>query len=260
MRPVEKPVEIREAADGKLTLRTLASVTGVWYPIGGGVQEKMVPGCFTRTLKNQPPPDVALRLEHDGLPIARSTSKTGSPTLQLSEVDDGLLGVADLNPRDPDVQSLRAKAEHLDLQASFAFRCNRDAWSDDLMRREVLEVNMHEGDLSIVAFGANSQTTVAVDARGSAFTLEQRKALADRLRGRVAGPGSFVSDSHDPHSAKRSVIDFTTPARQEYDLLCAHEGRSLDSATKGRSAKPSGQASPDLTSAARRDLERLRKG
>jgi len=182
-------LELRESANGRVVLRGLASRTDVWYPIGRDQQELIRPGAFGRTLAEGP--DVCLRIEHSALPLARSTSKTGTPSLELSEGSEGLHFTASLNLADPDVQSLRAKAENVDLQCSFAFRCNADSWDDRMERREVHEVNLHKGDVSIVAYGANEQTSVAISERG-ASTLEERRACADRLAGRVAGPGALL--------------------------------------------------------------------
>jgi len=179
-------VELRDAPNGALIMHGLASRTETWYPIGGAQEEVVRKGAFARTLSEAP--DVALRVEHSNLPLARSTSKSGKPTLTLSENDEGLVFRAELNPRDSDVQDLRAKAEHTDLQCSFAFRCNRDRWDAEMERREVLEVNLHRGDVAICAFGANESTGLTIAERGAGSTLEERRAVADRLSGRVIGP------------------------------------------------------------------------
>jgi HK97 family phage prohead protease len=191
-------VELREVSDGQLIMRGLASRTEVWYPIGGGAEEKICRSAFVRTINTIPPPDVALRIEHSNLPLARSTSKNGKPTLRLSETEAGLTFEATLNPRDGDVRDLQAKAEHTDLQCSFAFRCNRDQWNADMTRREILEVNMARGDIAVCCFGANEQTGLTVSERG-ALTLDERRAFAARLDGRVAGPqwGFRASNSCD---------------------------------------------------------------
>jgi HK97 family phage prohead protease len=165
----------------------LASRTEVWYPISGGVEEKVVKGAFLRTLNQRPPVDCALRVEHSNLPLARSTSKSGEPSLKLEERTEGLWAIATLNPRDPEVQSLRAKAEHTDLQMSFAFRCDRDRYNEDYTRREILEVNLARGDVAICCFGASETTELSISER-SDTTIAERRSFAERLSGRVAGP------------------------------------------------------------------------
>jgi hypothetical protein len=49
-------------------------------------------------------------------------------------------------------------------QCSFAFRVTRQAWSEDHDEREISEVSLHRGDVSVCNFGANPTTPVAVRA------------------------------------------------------------------------------------------------
>jgi HK97 family phage prohead protease len=175
-------IELRANGDSGLTLEGYASTFGVFYPIGVGVDEKMRPGAFKRSLAEGPA--VALRVEHSALPLAH----TKGGTLELSEDRTGLLTVASLNPRDPDVQSLQAKAENSPLQMSFAFRCNKDSWNEDRSRREVIEAGLHKGDVSIVCYGANEATGLSINARAGASSLEERRAFAERIRGYTGGP------------------------------------------------------------------------
>ena len=180
-------VELREVAGGgALRLETYASTFNTWYPIGRGVEERIVPTAFRRSLGMGP--EMILLVNHGaggGLPLAHTK---GTPPLEVSEDTGGLLAAADLNVNDPDVVSLRAKAETMPLQASFSFRCNRDRWSEDNSKREVLEVNLHQGDVTITPFGANPTTSVSLTARGGGSTLEQRRAYRESIRGRVIGP------------------------------------------------------------------------
>jgi len=181
-------VELRDSG-GKLVLEGLASRTGVWYPISGSVEEMVCPGAFLRTLHQKPPVDVALRIEHSNLPLARTTSRSGDPSLRLEErTGQGLWVTAQLNPKDPEVQSLRAKSEHTDLQMSFAFKCDKDRWNEpEYTRREILQVNLARGDVAITCFGASETTEMSISER-SDTTVAERRAYADRLAGRVAGP------------------------------------------------------------------------
>ena len=175
-------IELRSNGASGLTLEGYASTFRVWYPIGVGVEERMRSGAFKRSLAEGPA--VALRVEHSALPLAH----TKGGTLQLSEDQTGLLTVANLNERDPHVQSLRAKAENSPLQMSFAFRCNKDSWNEDRSRREVVEAGLHKGDVSIVCYGANEATSLSIDARAGASSLEQRRLFAERIRGYTGGP------------------------------------------------------------------------
>ena len=147
-----------------------------------------------------------MRVEHSALPLAH----TKGGTLQLSEDQTGLLTVANLNERDPHVQSLRAKAENSPLQMSFAFRCNKDSWNEDRSRREVIEAGLHKGDVSIVCYGANEATSLSIDARAGASSLEQRRLFAERIRGYTGGPKwGFSVQSEEP----RGHATIAVPAR-----------------------------------------------
>jgi HK97 family phage prohead protease len=203
-------VELREVEVGgpsesrTLRLETHASTFGVWYPIGGGMQEKIVPSAFKRSLAAGP--EMILLVNHGaggGLPLAHTR---GTPPLEVSEDQIGLLATADLSLNDPDVVSLRAKSQVMPLQASFSFRCNRDRWSQDNMRREVLEVNLSKGDITLTPFGANPETSVSIGSRGAALTMEQRRAFREKIAGRVVGPGfAFDESSGATLTVARSV-------------------------------------------------------
>ena len=146
-----------------LVLRGHAALTGVWYPVGS-FEEMLRPGCFGRTLGESP--DVVLNLMHGrggtGLPLARTTAGT----LTLTEDQRGLFLEARLDPDDPDSQLLVRKLARGDLngEASFAFNAANQRWSEDYTRRTILTATLHKGDVSVVDFGANENTSVGIDA------------------------------------------------------------------------------------------------
>jgi HK97 family phage prohead protease len=156
-RQVIYPIEIRsDNDDGPIILRSYASLFDTGYTIGGGsyrYEERVDAGAFTRTLSSDP--DVVFRTEHSSLPLAR----TSSGTLTLGEDDKGLWYEAQLDRADPDVISLVPKIQRGDLrESSFAFRCIRDKWSEDRTKRNMQEVDIHRGDVSVVTFGASADT------------------------------------------------------------------------------------------------------
>jgi HK97 family phage prohead protease len=194
-------LELRDAGSGKLAFSGWACVTDTPYDIGdperGGFVEEVASGAFRRSLLNLP--DVVLNVQHgaalSGLPIAR----TRSGTLRLSEDDVGLrVQAPDLDMDDPDVQALRIKFGRGDLdgQMSFAFRVppGGDRWSDDLMRRTIMTVELAGGDCSIVDFAANPATSseLVARARASAPRVAAPSYSTQRERERlmVAGFGS----------------------------------------------------------------------
>lgn len=146
--------ELREV-DGIIRFSGVASVTDTPYDMGY-YQESISRGAFGKTLSEKP--DVQLLINHDGLPIAR----TGR-NMTLAEDDDGLRVAADLNPELPRVREVQLTAnDGLIDQMSFAFRVTRQTWDEDYENREITEVNIHRGDVSIVNQGANPATSFSL--------------------------------------------------------------------------------------------------
>jgi len=168
---VTNNVEVR-SANGKLTFHGLASSTSQrsgklgedssyltrdngydmgWYT------ERIMAGAFTKTLREKP--DVQFLLNHTGLPLARTTNST----LTLRETDDGLEYDAVTDSDDPDAQTVARKINSgLMDQCSFAFRVTRQNWSEDYDVREITEVDLNRGDVSVVNYGANPNTSVVM--------------------------------------------------------------------------------------------------
>jgi len=155
-----------EARDGdgplQYVVRGVASATNTPYDMNG-YTETIARGAFTKTLAGGP--DVQLLVNHEGLPLARTTLPPGQVGhLSLTEDDEGLRFVAQLDRTDPDVQTLMRKiGAGLMDQCSFAFRVIRQEWSDDRSQRSIEEVSLDRGDVSVVNFGASPATSV--DAR-----------------------------------------------------------------------------------------------
>ena len=124
----------------------------------GWYTERIMSGAFANTLNRSP--DVQLLVNHEGLPLARTTNGT----LDLREdADQGLVFEARVDSADPDAQTLARKVESgLMDQCSFAFRVLRQNWSDDHDVREITEVDLNRGDVSVVNYGANPKTSAAV--------------------------------------------------------------------------------------------------
>jgi HK97 family phage prohead protease len=129
-----------------------------------GFREVVRPGAFKRSLERGA--DVVLLVNHDGLPLAR----TRSGTLKLSEDKRGLYFEATLDPSDPDVQQIVPKLNRGDLsQMSFAFRVPKggDSWRTEggTEVRELIEVDIDHGDVSLVTHPAYVSTDVALRSR-----------------------------------------------------------------------------------------------
>src|SRR5262245_23974176 len=167
----------RNGNPDEITLRGHAAVFNSLSEGVGGFRENIEPAFFRAALRRKP--DVRLLINHDGLPLAR----TSSGTLELREDDRGLHVFARLDAGDPDVASLRRKMHRGDIdQMSFAFTLREDGddWEvmddDDSVIRTLRADGANEiFDVSVVTFPAYRATDVSM-----------RSVLQDAIsRGRV---------------------------------------------------------------------------
>ena len=156
------PLEFREdATTGQVVLRGYAATYEPYDcyggPDAGGWVEQLRADSFSRTLSANP--DVMLLLNHTGAPLAR----TKSGTMVLRADRRGLLVEATLDASDPDVQALLPKMRRGDLdEMSFAFRVKDQEWNSDYTHRTIKEVSLQKGDVSVVNYGMNPNTQVAI--------------------------------------------------------------------------------------------------
>jgi hypothetical protein len=106
---------------------------------------------------------------------------------------------ADLNPTRGDVKDMLTALEDGNVdEMSFAFRVVRQQWSPDYDQRDILEVDLHRGDVSVVNFGANPATSVAL--RGldvDHMNPDAARALVARLERRLAVVTTTVLDEDE---------------------------------------------------------------
>lgn len=116
-----------------------------------GFTEFVKRGAFTKTINDGA--DVRLLIDHEGVPLARTRSRT----LTLSEDDRGLRVEASLDPLNPDAARVISAMRRGDLsQMSFAFRTIKDWWNEDRTVRELREVQLF--DVSVVTYPAYEAT------------------------------------------------------------------------------------------------------
>lgn len=189
-------LEVRAKSAGVSTVEGYASVVDAPYEMfdwAGSYTEVIRSGAFAKTLSENPA--VQLLLNHGGLSMAY----TRAGTLRLSEDSTGLHMAADVNTARSDVADMvHALADGAVDEMSFAFRvpAGKSVWSPDFDQRDITEVDMHRGDVSVVNFGANPSTSVAVralDIDGMDDALAERlyERLHDRF-GRRAGGNAAV--------------------------------------------------------------------
>jgi len=146
------------------------------YDFLGEYSEVIRQGSFARTLSAGA--DVPFYVNHGGLTLAR----TKSGTLRLAEDSTGLHVEADLDPRAPSVLDLQVAMERKDIdEMSFGFRVTAQEWSPDWTQRDITEVDLNKGDVSVVNYGANPATAGAT-MRSRDVDEILRSLPAERLR------------------------------------------------------------------------------
>lgn len=160
-RAIVREFEHRSVDDGTggsvLTFTGYASVTESPYEMEdwlGTYTEIVRSGAFAKTLSEGA--DVPFKLNHDGITLAR----TKSGTMDLAEDSTGLHVTARLDPASPTVQTIRSAMDRGDLdEMSFGFQVMRQKWSPDFTQRDITEVSLNKGDVSVVNYGANPATS-----------------------------------------------------------------------------------------------------
>jgi len=185
-------LEVRSQSDGAATIEGYASVVEagyeMWDPFGT-YTEVVRSGSFSKTLSENP--QVQLLLNHGGLSMAY----TRAGSLRLSEDSTGLHIGADLNTTRTDVRDMvTALRDGAVDEMSFAFQVTRQQWSPDFTQRDIQEVSLNRGDVSVVNFGANPGTSVAMRAQDFFGHMDDDAArdLLGRLQSRftpIPAPG-----------------------------------------------------------------------
>lgn len=182
--PVQLEVRAKQGVPDVSTVQGYASVTEAPFEMWdwlGPYSEVVRTGAFAKTLAETP--QVQLLLNHGGLAMAY----TKAGTLRLSEDTTGLHMEADVSTKRHDVADMLAALDEGSVdEMSFAFRVTRQQWSPDYDQRDILEVDLHRGDVSVVNFGANPATSVGAVRAADFDRLDEAdaKALYERLQRR----------------------------------------------------------------------------
>lgn len=151
------PVEIREAKNGGLKVEGYAAVFNQEADIGGMFREKFLPGAFADAIGRD---DVVFLVNHEGLPLARTRSKT----LTLEEDKHGLRMATTLDPEDPDVKAIAGKMKRGDLdKMSIAFFPEVQTWDEsdpENPLRTISRASLY--DVSVVTTPAYDGTEIAL--------------------------------------------------------------------------------------------------
>lgn len=185
--------EFRVDEDGNPVFEGYATVYDTPYEVAGGPPwgwvETIASGACDKSVREKD--DVRLLVNHEGVPLARTKSKT--LTLESDKV--GLRCEAALDKTNPTVLELVSAMERGDLdEMSFAFRVIRQEWNDDYTERTIKEVKLF--DVAPVTFPANKATVAQLrdaldllreERTGTrrAMPLTFARAVADSLRARA---------------------------------------------------------------------------
>lgn len=144
------------AEDGKIKVSGYAAVFNDETNIGGMFREVIAPGAFADAIGRD---DVRFLINHDGLPLAR----TSSGTLTLREDERGLFIETELDATDPDVARIVPKMKRGDLnEMSFAFYATVQEWdeSGDIPLRRIQKAEL--SDVAIVTYPAYNSTEIGL--------------------------------------------------------------------------------------------------
>lgn len=145
--------ELRLDDNGNPVLDGYATVYEYAYDVAGGAErggwsEVIAEGACTKSVRERD--DVRLLLNHEGIPLGRTRSKT----LELVSDGIGLRVSSTLDASSPLVQTVTSAMDRGDLdEMSFAFRVIRQEWDSSYMERRILELQLF--DVSVVTYPAN---------------------------------------------------------------------------------------------------------
>lgn len=212
-------LECRATDDGKVTFDGIASVIDTPYTVRdalGEYSETIAKGAFSRTLKAKA--DVRLLVNHTGVPLARTKSKT----LDLSAAPD-LRAVATLDPSNPTVQEVRSAMERGDLdQMSIGMRVTRQEWNGDYTERTIKEAELF--DVSVVTNPASPTTTATLRSVDELIaTIAEAELTEEELRRAIRTMERRFADmySSDVRGLLNDALqDLLKPTATQYVWVC----------------------------------------
>jgi uncharacterized protein len=169
-----------EVANAGATAVGFAAVYNQWTTIGGAFRERLAPGIFARSLREEP--DVLALWCHDPDAVLERVS---AGTLRLFDEPKGLRFELDLDARTPDGARAFGTVDRRDVSGcSFLMIPTAESWEDDgqgLPRRTITEAVILE--VTLTPLPAYPQTDVSI--RGGARSIVNA-ANASRRRAEAA--------------------------------------------------------------------------
>ena len=176
----------------------------------GDFQETIMPGAFDKTLAENP--DVMFNYMHDPA-MTMVTTRSGGLTLSANPN----LGVLARVPKsDVDAQRIMPKVQRGDAGSmSFAFRVTRQAWNEDYTDRQILEVNLHRGDVAVIVSG--------LGANPAAWGTVRSATAADRVQ-RILATRAITATDQELADLAEMVCSSIDMADDAFDLFLAALG------------------------------------
>ena len=205
-------------------------------------------------------PDVAFLVNHLGVAMARSRSRSGNPTLILRSDTTGMGIQAWLNAERQDVKDLASAIDdEIVDEMSFAFRIEDHVWDEDYTQLTLKQLNINRGDVSAVNFGANPYTSIAARAADWLADLERMPDVVVRAAfERIQRRGDAMTIIPEIREAAEIVIKRN--AEMYANVAAAHSDaqRVLDDAEEELASAPEPTHTRSV-SAAMRELRSINK-
>lgn len=180
-----RAIEVR--AEENMTITGYASVYGDEYDLGY-FTERVAPGAFEGRLDD----DVRLLINHEGMPLARTTNGT----LELTTDGRGLHYRAQLADTQ-EGRDLYKLIQRGDIsQSSFAFTIDDDEWSADRKLRTIKRVGRLY-DVSPVTYPASPTTTVQARAMAAGLLSDESEERAEQIQVNVQVTVTEMPDQPD---------------------------------------------------------------
>ncbi|ATU92742.1 HK97 family phage prohead protease [Phyllobacterium zundukense] len=147
--------------------------------IAGEFRERIAPGCFARTLRENP--DVLALLSHDS---GRVLGRTTAGTLTLREDRIGLWFSLEADSTTPSGQEALGTVRRQDVRGcSFGFRVRAEEWDDGgnrLPLRTIKDVDLYEITLTATPAYPTTSAALRVDSKAARLVKKAESDLKAR--------------------------------------------------------------------------------
>jgi len=204
-------VEVRAAGDtDEITITGKPIVFNAPYPVTdalGKFTETMAPGVAAEVLSRGA--DVRFLFNHDGLPLARSTSKT----LSLSETSTAVEFEARLDARQQLANDLAIAISRGDVtQMSCAFLVGRDSWDSREENRTIYSFRELR-DVSAVTYPCSPSTSLEIAQRMALEIPVESHARLRRLYGQIRAGTPLSARDRELMASMMGLAEVRDPVR-----------------------------------------------